>query len=135
MDRLLDDVHDFLSDLRTAGIPVALVTNSSSRSQRVRLSSTGLDDAFDHVVISGELGVAKPDPAIFHEALESLDVPATAAWHIGDSLSTDVAGAEAAGLRSVWLNRSGRTARPQDPRASLETSTLDGLLDRLANWG
>lgn len=131
MDRLFDDVHGFLADLRSHGMLIALVTNSSSRSQRARLASVGLDGAFDHLVISGELGIAKPDAAIFDEALARLEVSANDAWHVGDSLSTDIGGAAAAGIRAVWLNRGGRAASPSDPRPSLETSTLDGLVDQL----
>lgn len=133
MDRLFGDVHAFLADVRSNGILIALVTNSSSRSQRERLSSIGLGGAFDHLVIPGELGIAKPDAAIFHEALSRLEVSASDAWRVGDSLSTDIGGA-AAGIRRVWLNRAGRTASPNDPRASLKTSTLDGLVDQLMKW-
>lgn len=115
MDRLFGDVHAFLADVRSNGILIALVTNSSSRSQREGLSSIGLGGAFDHLVISGELGIARPDAAIFHETLSRLEVSASDAWHIGDSLSTDIGGAAAAGIRSVWLNRAGRTASPNDP--------------------
>lgn len=131
MDRLFDDVTEFLAALRCSQLPVALVTNSSSRSQRARLAAIGLDEAFDHVVISGELGVAKPDAAIFLEALDRLGVAASEAWHVGDSLSTDVAGAAAAGLRSVWLNRSRRPIDPGGPTPSLHVSTLDGLVEKL----
>lgn len=131
MDRLFGDVAAFLSALRHSGVPVALVTNSSSRSQRTRLATLGLDSAFDHVVISGEFGVAKPDRAIFLEALARLKVSAGDAWHVGHSLSTDIAGAAAAGLRSVWVNRSGRDRDPNGPLPTLEVTSLDGLVDRL----
>jgi HAD superfamily hydrolase (TIGR01549 family) len=131
MDRLFGDVYDFLADVRSAGMLIALVTNSSSRSQRTRLSSLGLDGAFDHVVISGELGIAKPDPAIFHEALTRLQIPATSAWHVGDSILTDIAGAAAAGIRSVWLNRENRSRDANGPIPELEVKALDGLVGRL----
>jgi putative hydrolase of the HAD superfamily len=131
MDRAYDDVPGFLDAVRSAGLLVALVTNSSSRSQRSRLAATGLDRAFDHIVISGEVGIAKPDKAIFHAALDHLGVSAASAWHIGDSLSTDVAGAASAGLRSVWLNRNNRSRNVDNPIPDASAVTLDGLVDRL----
>ena len=123
MSRLFDDVPDFLHALDSAGISAAVVTNSSARAQRAKLQAVGLDSSFAAVVISGEVGVAKPDPAIFGEAprlhLEPSDV-----WHIGDSLSTDVAGAHAAGIAGVWLNRHGRPLTSADPTPHLQVRSL-----------
>ena len=76
--------------------------------------------AFNAVAISGELGVAKPDPAIFRFALDKLGIGAANTWHVGDSLASAVAGAKAAGLTAVWLNRGGLTRLPQDPSPDLE---------------
>lgn len=132
MDRLFDDVPDFLAALRKAGIAAAVVSNSSVRSQLARLEAVGLSRSFDAVVISGEIGVAKPDRAIFQEALDRLRLPSVDVWHVGDSLSTDVAGAAAAGIRTVWLNRRQRAIGPGDPRPDLEVASLRGLRDLLA---
>jgi HAD-hyrolase-like len=48
-------------------------------------------------------------------------------WHVGDSLATDVAGAVAVGIRSVWLNRTGRQLAPSDPRPDSEITSLREL--------
>jgi putative hydrolase of the HAD superfamily len=131
MDRLFDDVPDFLASLQEAGVATALVSNSSMRSQLARLETVGLGTSFDAVVISGQIGVAKPDSAIFEATLDRLQLTSAGVWHVGDSLSTDVAGAAAAGIGSVWLNRKGRVRGPVDPRPDLEVASLHGLLDLL----
>jgi putative hydrolase of the HAD superfamily len=74
------------------------------------LERTGLRRLVDAVVISAELGVAKPDPAIFRAALERLGADAAGAVHVGDSLEADVAGARAAGLEAVLVVRNGAIA-------------------------
>jgi putative hydrolase of the HAD superfamily len=67
---------------------------------------------FDAHTISGHHGIEKPDPRLFQIALDSLGVRADQAAHVGDSLSADVVGARQAGLRAVWIDRSGRTEAP-----------------------
>ena len=63
-------------------------------------------------MVSGDLGVAKPDAAAFHHALDLLGARPEDATMIGDSLERDVEGALAAGLRAVWINRHGKPGRP-----------------------
>jgi FMN hydrolase / 5-amino-6-(5-phospho-D-ribitylamino)uracil phosphatase len=78
-------------------------------------------------------GPSKPDVGLFMHALARSGVPAQAAVHVGDSLSCDVAGAQAAGFRAVWLNRDGlpnRTSvRPDAEITSLDE--LDAVVDAL----
>jgi HAD superfamily hydrolase (TIGR01549 family) len=131
MSRLFDDVPGFLAALQEAEIATALVTNSSTRTQLAKLEAVGLESAFDAVVISASIGVAKPDVAIFEAALGRLRLTSTDVWHVGDSLSTDVAGAAAADIPSVWLNRSRRQIAPSDPRPDLEIISLRELPQRL----
>ena len=91
-----------------------------------------LERYFDVIVISGEVGVAKPDAAIFGFALEKLAVSADEAWFIGDSLHTDMAGAKAARLTAVWLNRHGSKRKAGDPEPDLEIASLPELFAALA---
>jgi FMN phosphatase YigB (HAD superfamily) len=58
-------------------------------------------------VFSQDVGVEKPDPAIFAVACSQAGCAPAELVHVGDSLATDVAGANAAGAVSVWLNRHG----------------------------
>ena len=83
---------------------VGVVTNGPPEMQSQKLAALGLDDAFETVVHAGYDAPAKPDPAPFYRALDALDGEPKSAVHVGNSLSSDVAGAQAAGLRSVWLD-------------------------------
>ena len=130
--RVFDDVPGLLAALRDAGVATALVTNSSLAGQMEKLASVGLTSAFDAVVVSGAIGIAKPDPAIFDEALQQLGLTNLDVWHVGDSLSSDVAGAAAAGIPSVWLNRSGRRRGPTDPMPDVEITSLHDLVALIA---
>jgi putative hydrolase of the HAD superfamily len=127
MSRLFDDVPGFLRALQEAQIATALVTNSSVRAQTARLEAVGLESAFAAVVTSGEIGIAKPDPAIFAVALDRLQLTPSDVWHVGDGLSTDVAGALASGISSVWLNRGRRELGPSDPHPDLQIASLREL--------
>jgi putative hydrolase of the HAD superfamily len=72
------------------------------------LSHTGLSGLVDGAVASAELGIAKPDPAIFARALELAGgAEPGASWHVGDSPEADVAGARAAGITPILIDRDG----------------------------
>jgi putative hydrolase of the HAD superfamily len=105
---------------------LALVTNGAACLQREKLAASGLGDHFDAVVVSADLGVAKPDAAVFEQALSQLGANRDQAVMVGDSLSKDVDGALAAGLGAVWVNRNGFPAPPNRPDL-IEISTLAAL--------
>jgi HAD superfamily hydrolase (TIGR01549 family) len=130
--RLYADVAEVLPELRRRAGAVGLVTNGASQTQRDKIAVTGLARYLDVIMISGEAGVAKPDPEIFDLALGKIAVPPEAAWHVGDSLGADVAGARNAGLaEAIWLNRPGVPAPPAAPRPTREISSLRDLLPLL----
>jgi putative hydrolase of the HAD superfamily len=87
---------------------LGLVTNGAREWQRTKLESLGVADSFETTVFAGFDAPAKPAPEPFEVALDDLRVAADRAVHVGNSLTTDVAGAHAAGLRSVWLREDGR---------------------------
>lgn len=103
--RLFDDVLPCLDWLRAAGVLLAAVTNASGEHQRAKLADLGLAPVFDYVAIAGELGVAKPDPVMFHSVCARLGCDPGEAAHVGDKLRTDAVGARDAGLGGVWLDR------------------------------
>ena len=105
---------------------MALVTNGAACLQREKLSASGLSDSFEAVVVSADLGVAKPDASVFEHALSQLGVRPDDAVMVGDSIAKDVDGALAAGLRAVWVNRSGHPVPPDRPDL-VEISTLSDL--------
>lgn len=101
---------------------LALVTNGSPEMQRRKLETVGLEDDFETVVYAGYDAPAKPAPEPFEIALEALETTPDRAVHVGNSLSSDVAGARAAGLRSVWVpNGDGVATTDPEPDYTLES--------------
>ena len=121
--RAYPEVPEVLARLRAGGARLAVVSNWDVSLHDV-LERTGLRPLVDAVVISAELGVAKPDPAIFRAALDRLGAGPDGALHLGDSLEDDVAGARAAGLEAVLVVRNGAGA----PDGVRVVASLDGLL-------
>ncbi|MGY4645072.1 HAD family hydrolase [Cellulomonas sp. URHB0016] len=130
--RLYDESAEVLRRLGERGVPTALITNGPSGLQRAKLVATGIDDAFDVVIVSGEHGVSKPDPAIFALALSGLRSTASETLHVGDNLVADVHGARAAGLRPVWIDRGTAAEQPSERPETVVTDLreLYGLLGR-----
>lgn len=104
---LYPDTCACLKSLGSRGCRLAVISNFDSRLFDV-LANLGIASCFERVVLSWHTGAAKPDPAIFLRALETMHAPARRALHVGDSLHEDVAGASAAGLASALLDRSGK---------------------------
>jgi phosphoserine phosphatase len=123
--RAFADAAPALDALR-AGRRLALVTNGASCLQREKLAASGLAGRFDEVVVSGDLGLAKPHPAIYERALRALGADPGDAVMVGDSLRNDVDGARAAGLRAIWVNREGRP-RPAGDAGLVEIGGLGEL--------
>lgn len=130
--RLFDDVSEVFSTLRESGIQVALITNGASDTQRDKLRTLNIEHWFDAIVISGEIGIAKPDVRIFAPVIAQLNVEPGCIWHVGDNLITDVGGARAAGISSVWLNRRKLPLDSSQPRPDLEISSLSTLAELAA---
>jgi HAD superfamily hydrolase (TIGR01549 family) len=95
---VLPGVREALARLRARGLALAVVANWDY-SLHAHLRKHGLRGWFDAVIVSGELGVRKPDPAPFRAALEHLGVPADRAVHVGDHAPHDEVGARNAGMR------------------------------------
>jgi len=95
------EVPAALAALRRAGLRLAVVSNSNG-TLRAKMARLGLASAFDLMVDSSEVGVEKPDPAIFAIALERLGVGAASVVHLGDFYQIDVVGARSAGI-DAWL--------------------------------
>jgi putative hydrolase of the HAD superfamily len=102
--RRFADVLPALTDLHRRGIRTAVVSNWDVSLHAV-LERLGVGQLVHAVLTSAELGVRKPAPEIFALALAALDVSPQQAWHIGDSLEEDVAGARAAGIKPVLIRR------------------------------
>jgi putative hydrolase of the HAD superfamily len=88
--------------IKAAGYRVAVVSNADGHVGR-DLAAAGYDGLFDIVIDSTEVGVSKPDPAIFAFALDELEVDPADAWYVGDSPLFDHAGASNAGIAEFVL--------------------------------
>ena len=97
--------EEILRRLRELEMRMAIVTNNLVSEQINKLKQLGIEGYFDVVAISEEIGVSKPDPEIFMITLERLGLQANDVVMVGDSLKSDILGAQAVGIRTVWLNR------------------------------
>jgi putative hydrolase of the HAD superfamily len=88
-----------------ARYPLGLVSNGPRELQRPKVEMFMLEHHFEVIVISGEVGVRKPDREIFELALGSLGVDAGRAVYVGDNPAHDVVGACGSGLAAIWVNR------------------------------
>lgn len=85
---------------------LGLITNGIGAVQRSRIHRLKIEHYFDGVSISGEIGFAKPDPAMFEHLFEQLGGPSVSDTIIvGDSLTSDIAGGHNAGVATCWFNR------------------------------
>jgi putative hydrolase of the HAD superfamily len=116
------EVPGALERWRAAGLRLVVASNWDISLHDV-LERTALRRLLDGVATSAEAGASKPAPQVFEAALALAGVGPGDALHVGDSLDADVAGAQAAGIEAVWLNRSGE-AVPGGVRA---IATLDQL--------
>jgi putative hydrolase of the HAD superfamily len=121
------DAAPALGRLRQLGVRSAVVSNWDV-SLRTILAEVGLGGLVDEIVVSAEVGARKPDPVIVEAALRRLGCPARKALMVGDSPETDVAAAEAAGVRPVLLDRLGTAT---ETTGIERLFTLEGLEELL----
>ena len=99
-ERLLDAASHFEN---------CLITNGEQDKQWGKIRLMDVDSRLDHILVSEDLGVWKPDPRIFERALELTGAQPSESVMIGDSLHTDIAGAASIGIGTIWINRYGHT--------------------------
>ncbi len=118
---LFSDAASVLAQL-AARYRLASLSNGNADLGRI-----GLAHHFEHTISAREVGVMKPDPAIFDHLCQTLKLGAEALAHIGDDPLMDVLGAKRAGLFAIWLNRDGQPW-PHDERPDLEIADLHELV-------
>ena len=97
---------------------IGIVTNNRTAEQQEKLRHLGMSHLVDALITSEDVGVLKPDPAIYQQALQRLGATPAETVMVGDNWQADVVGALAVGIRPVWLNRLG-VARPLPEVAEL----------------
>jgi putative hydrolase of the HAD superfamily len=137
-ERAYPDVLDVLPQIQACGVALGLITNSAHPMylRDYELRATGMLDLFPMCRLSAvDVGVIKPHPDIFKYGLDLLGVEPHEAVFVGDSLEADVAGAQGAGIYSVWIAREGEAVEANDeivPDAAI--TTLHELLPVLDRW-
>ena len=123
---LFDDALDTLDSVRRlpSTHKIGLITNGPAEVQRAKIDMLSLEALVDFVLISEEFGLGKPDPTIFAEALRLGEGDANEAVFVGDSPEHDIAGAGAAGIRSIWINRTGKPWAVEHPPPDYEARDL-----------
>ncbi len=111
---------------------LGIITNGPADVQREKIERLALAPLLDVVLISGEVGIEKPDPRIFALALDKVGGLPSEAVYVGDAPGFDIAGAVAAGIRAVWLNRAGTPFPPDHPPPDAELRELSGLVELLS---
>lgn len=118
-----------------AAYRTCLVTNGHADEQRGKIRLLGLEHRFDHLLVSEEVGSAKPHPAIFQHALDLVGAKPHQAVMVGDSLHADIGGAAALGIGTIWINPHGWSAdgAPAQPDAIVAgAAEAAELLEKLA---
>jgi putative hydrolase of the HAD superfamily len=122
---LLQGAEELLEYLTTKKIPLAVITNGTKDIQTAAIQKVAIQDYFKTILISGELGIRKPDTRIFHLACEGLQVQPENCLMIGDSLSADIAGAKSIGMQVAWMSKE----QAEGVRAFSNLSELQGWLE------
>lgn len=102
------DVKPVLTELKSQGYLIGLLTDNPPNSQKQKLQSTGLDKFFDAIHFTKESGFEKPDPQGFRNIRTKLNVEANECCMVGDHLYKDIIGGHNSGFGALcWLQRSG----------------------------
>jgi putative hydrolase of the HAD superfamily len=128
--RLFDDVRPALEELAGRGVKLGVVSNFEPWLEDV-LALQGIDHLFAAVAISGKLGVAKPDPAIFRWAVQEAGADPAATVHVGDQPVNDVDAARAVGLTPVLIDR---FARHPEPNGTHRVESLQGFVELISGY-
>ena len=126
----IDGAERLLAELNGRFGLVAL-TNGFADVQHARIARLGLEGVFDHVIISEEVGVAKPDPGVFDIVFERMGHPAKdVVLMVGDSLSSDIRGGASYGIDTCWFNPD-KSSNKTSIKPTVEIARLDELTDLL----
>jgi phosphoserine phosphatase len=120
-----DDVHPALEQLGQT-YRLALLTNGASDLQREKIAGAGIAPYFEEILVAGDIGVAKPHRRLFETMLARLGIKPSEAVMLGDSQRKDIQGAQALGMKAIWVNRANAPRRP-DVIPNLEVTTLNGI--------
>ncbi len=91
---------------------LGIITNGFAETHAEKIARLELDKFFDHVLLAGEMALAKPDPQIFARAMQLAGTSAEQSLMVGDRFERDIRGAQDAGMRAIWVNVRGEATPP-----------------------
>ena len=132
--QIYDDAIETVKSLRERGLKIGLISNTMwpGEYHRREMARFGLLPYFDHTLFSADVGLWKPQPEIYHLALEALDVSAEHAFFVGDIPQHDIAGAQAAGIKAVFKRNDSFSLDGVKPDAQI--AHLSDLLELVEQW-
>lgn len=103
-----EDTYAVLDELK-GKYQLVLLTNGAPSLQNLKLEITPeIKSYFDHIIISGDYGVGKPDPSLFEYMMDEANIKPEQGIMVGDNLNTDILGSSRVGMKNVWINREGK---------------------------
>ncbi|WNQ12283.1 HAD family hydrolase [Paenibacillus aurantius] len=96
-----------IQQIKTMGIPVALITNGASLPQREKINKFALGSLFEHIFIEEEFGIGKPEPAIYQHVMDLLGTAPEETWMVGDNYEWEVAAPQKLGMKGIWVDHKG----------------------------
>jgi putative hydrolase of the HAD superfamily len=133
----LPGVRDALNKIAALGVQMAVVSNTSFSASvlRFELDRHGLANHLAFIVSSADYAVRKPNVVLFKLAATRLHLAPESIWFLGDRLETDVAGANLAGMTSVWLSGRPPEGEEMEIRADLTVPDWTTLAQRVERLG
>jgi putative hydrolase of the HAD superfamily len=107
------DVIEVLDELKQLGYPMGVISNGDFQQQVEKLKRIGVEEYFNCVITSSEVGAAKPDKSIFMEACFRTNNTIENCYYVGDRVDTDALGSKMAGMKGIWLNRIDKQQHPE----------------------
>ena len=113
---LFPEVQSVLKDL--SSFSLGIISNGDSQQQRRKLELTGIVGSFSVILISGDIGVAKPSPNIFLHACRQAGLLPNQCCHVGDHVQEDALAAHKTGLLGIWINRQAKKLTTSIPKVA-----------------
>lgn len=125
---LFPEVTDVLKRLGV-DYKLGLLTNGPSTLQWAKIRYLNIENYFDGIVVSGDHGMAKPDPEIFHLTLDKLSSSRSEAAYVGNSLEYDVTGAKSAGILAIWRRNDEAELGADNPEPDFVVENLEEIFE------
>ncbi|WFA74898.1 HAD family hydrolase [Streptococcus suis] len=127
---------EIFSWCQAQGIAMGIITNGPYRHQLRKIRTMGLVNWFEleHVLISGQVGITKPNPAIFQLMEERLGISGEDICYLGDSFENDVVGAKAANWKAIWFNHRRRVEPIAPYQADKVVTDWDELVEVIQSF-